>query len=106
MTASQNKVSISPDGESFPLPEQADYAAEYAVYADIGISSIMPTPRLCRPMSATRPVWWGSLRWSRHNHRASKNASSVSLGRKRPGFVSIGVVLANARSLISRSACR
>ena len=29
MTASQNKVSISPDGESFPLPEQADYAAEY-----------------------------------------------------------------------------
>ncbi len=69
-------------------------------------TSIMPTPRLCRPMSATRPVWWGSLRWSRHNHRASKNASSVSLGRKRPGFVSIGVVLANARSLISRSACR
>ena len=29
MSASQNKVSISPDGESFPLPEQADYAAEY-----------------------------------------------------------------------------
>lgn len=29
MSASQNKVSISPDGESFPLPEQVDYAAEY-----------------------------------------------------------------------------
>ena len=29
MSASQNKLSISPDGESFPLPEQADYAAEY-----------------------------------------------------------------------------
>ena len=28
MSASQNKLSISPDGESFPLPEQADYAAE------------------------------------------------------------------------------
>lgn len=29
MSASQNKLSISPDGESFPLPEQTDYAAEY-----------------------------------------------------------------------------
>ncbi|MBS1132187.1 MAG: UDP-glucose/GDP-mannose dehydrogenase, partial [Proteobacteria bacterium] len=29
MSASQNKVSISPTGESFPLPDQADYAAEY-----------------------------------------------------------------------------
>ena len=29
MSASQNNLSISPDGESFPLPEQADYAAEY-----------------------------------------------------------------------------
>lgn len=30
MTASHNKQSISPDGESFTLPEQADYVAEYA----------------------------------------------------------------------------
>jgi len=29
VSASQNKVSISPTGESFPLPDQADYAAEY-----------------------------------------------------------------------------
>ncbi len=29
MSASHSKLSISPDGESFPLPEQADYAAEY-----------------------------------------------------------------------------
>lgn len=30
VTASHNKQSISPDGESFTLPEQADYVAEYA----------------------------------------------------------------------------
>jgi nucleotide sugar dehydrogenase len=30
VTASHSKQSISPDGESFTLPEQADYAAEYA----------------------------------------------------------------------------
>ncbi len=29
VSASHSKLSISPDGESFPLPEQADYAAEY-----------------------------------------------------------------------------
>src|SRR5574343_2054926 len=29
MSASQNRVSISPTGESFPLPDQTDYAAEY-----------------------------------------------------------------------------
>ncbi len=68
--------------------------------------TIMPTSGLCRPVLATRPVGRGSLRWSRHNQRASRKASSLSVGRKRPGFVSIGAVLSRARSLISRSACR
>jgi hypothetical protein len=47
--------------------------------------SIMPTSGLCRPL-AQNGLWrWRSLRWSRHNHSASRNARSLSFGRKRPG---------------------
>jgi hypothetical protein len=81
-------------------------SAQCAVYADIGIKRITPMSWLCRPTSATRLMWRRSLLWGRHNHSASKKASSLSLGRKRPGFVSIGAVLAKARSLIPKSACR
>jgi len=54
--------------------------------------------------------WWASASRAsvadRHNHRLSRNASSVSGGRKRPGFEVGGVVRASARSLIVMSACR
>jgi hypothetical protein len=42
----------------------------------------MPTSGLCRPL-AQNGLWRRrSLRWSRHNHSASKNARSLSFGRK------------------------
>ena len=54
--------------------------------------------------------WWASASRAsvadRHNHRLSRNASSVSGGRKRPGFEEGCVVRASARSLMVMSACR
>jgi len=68
--------------------------------------STMPTSGLCRPL-AQNGLWRRrSLRWSRHNHSASKNARSLSFGRKRPGVATVGAVAASARSLIPISACR
>ena len=54
--------------------------------------------------------WWASASRAsvadRHNHRLSRNASSVSGGRKRPGFEEGCVVRASARSLMVMSACK
>src|ERR1700730_8590262 len=58
----------------------------------------MPTSGLCRPL-AQNGLWrWRSLRWSRHNHSASRNARRLSFGRKRPGVANAGAVAASARA--------
>ena len=88
MSASQNKVSISPDGESFSLPEQADYAVEYDVKAveEVGETYVLnlkaktgdvaydrlkmtvdkklvlPTPAAPRLRATTRRKAWPPLR--------------------------------------------
>jgi ATP-dependent exoDNAse (exonuclease V) alpha subunit len=65
---------------------------------------------LCRPWdyadtrfggraAAGDGVWRG-----RHNHRASRKASSGSAGLKRPGLAEVAVVRARARSLMARCA--
>jgi hypothetical protein len=41
---------------------------------------IMPTSELCRPLTQNGLWRWRSLRWSRHNHSASRNARSLSFG--------------------------
>jgi hypothetical protein len=56
--------------------------------------------------TATVEMQGGVSPRSPHNHSASRKARRPSVGRNRPGAMSSGVVLAIARSLIDRSACR
>jgi len=57
----------------------------------------------CVPGRRARARGWRS--GARHNHSASRKASSWSGGRYRPGGVLVGAVRASAFSLRARSAC-
>ena len=72
-------------------------------YPDIGIRPTMPSSGLCR--YGVYPEL-GQRFADRHNQRLSRNASSESEGRKRPGLVVGGLVRASACSLSLKSAWR
>lgn len=74
------------------------------------LATIMPIPGLCRVkitwMLDRRRISHSRDRETRHNHKASKKASSESVGRKRSGTAPDGAACASAFSLSCMSAWR